>query len=152
MLPLEITQFRLNRPGLRAVLGDLETKLMEIIWIYEEDFKTQGKDFTNRELLKILNRRRKKPLVVSTVQITMTRLFKKGLVDRRLESTRGGHHYIYQSLVTKETFVRQVSEQILAHLRRCFGDTVSIDSLDAIMALISGSNSESRVKTSEVSK
>ena len=116
MLPLEIKDFHLKRLGIHSVLGDLETELMEIIWAHE-------KDFTNRELLEILNRKRKKPIATtSTVNITMTRLYKKGLVNRRLESIRGGHHYIYRATMTKEAFVHKISERILGHLQKCFGN------------------------------
>ena len=127
MVSLEITQFRLNRLGINAVLGDLEAELMDILWIHETEFINLEKDITNRELLEILNQQRKKPLVVSTVQITMTRLYKKGLVSRRLESTRGGHHYIYSTLLTKDAFVKQVNEQILTHLHKCFGDSHPVE-------------------------
>ena len=92
---------------------------MEIIW---ERKKEEEKEFTNRELLKILNRTRKKPLVVSTVNITMTRLYRKGLVDRRLESIRGGHHYLYRATMAKNRFIYRISEQILTRLQSCFGD------------------------------
>jgi len=106
---------------MHSVLGDLETELMEIIWTNEGE---EEKEFTNRELLKILNRTRKKPLVVSTVNITMTRLFRKGLVDRRLESIRGGHHYLYQATMAKNIFIDRISKLILTHLQNCFGDAI----------------------------
>ena len=117
-MPLDIKEFHLNRSGIHSILGDLETELMEIIWKSEE---VEEKEFTNRELLKILNRTRKKPLVVSTVNITMTRLYRKGLIDRRLESIRGGHHYLYRTTMTKKEFIRKINKQILTHLQNCFG-------------------------------
>lgn len=120
-MPLDIKEFHLNRSGMHSVLGDLETELMEIIWANEGE---EEKEFTNRELLKILNRTRKKPLVVSTVNITMTRLYRKGLVDRRLESIRGGHHYLYRTTMAKNIFIDKISEQILTHLQNCFGDAI----------------------------
>jgi len=132
MLTLEIKEFNLKRIGIRAVLGDLETELMEVIW-------THKKELTNRELLEILNRKRKKPLEVSTINITMTRLFKKGLVSRRLEAIRGGHHYLYRASMTKEAFVSKISEQILTHLRKCFGDKP----VKAVFATVSPLTAES---------
>lgn len=106
---------------MHSILGDLETELMEIIWAREEE---EEKEFTNQELLKILNRTRKKPLVVSTVNITMTRLYRKGLIDRRLESIRGGHHYLYRATMTKCMVVDKIGTQILTHLQNCFGAAV----------------------------
>ena len=117
-MDLDIKEFNLKRRGIQAVLGELETELMEIVWAHEIEL-------TNRDLLEILNRKRKKPLMSSTVNITMARLFKKGLVDRRLESIRGGHHYLYRATMTKEDFVRRISEQIVEHVKKCFGDTIS---------------------------
>ena len=118
---LDVKEFHLKRSGIHSILGDLETELMEIIW---ERKKEEEKEFTNRELLKILNRTRKKPLVVSTINITMTRLYRKGLIDRRLESIRGGHHYLYRATMTKSMFIDRIGEQILIHLQNCFGDAI----------------------------
>ncbi len=136
MLSLEIKEFNLKRGGIRAVLGDLETELMEVIW-------THKKELTNRELLEILNRKRKKPLEVSTVNITMARLFKKGLVNRRLEAIRGGHHYLYRTSMTKEAFVLRICEQILNHLRKSFGDKPFKAVFATVSPLTTESESES---------
>ncbi|MFX0202175.1 MAG: BlaI/MecI/CopY family transcriptional regulator [Candidatus Hodarchaeota archaeon] len=135
MLPLEIKEFNLKRVGIRAVLGDLETELMEVIWAHK-------KELTNRELLEILNRKRMKPLEVSTVNITMARLFKKGLVNRRLEAIRGGHHYLYRATMTKKAFVRRISIQILSHLQKCFGDKPFKAIVPSISVLTLDSGSE----------
>ena len=127
-MPLDVKEFHLKRSGIHSILGDLETELMEIIWAREEE----EKEFTNRELLKILNRIRKKPLVVSTVNITMTRLYRKGLIDRRLESIRGGHHYLYRATMAKNIFIERIGEQILTHLQNCFGDALLRNYLSTI--------------------
>jgi predicted transcriptional regulator len=54
----------------------------------------------------------------------MTRLYRKGLIDRRLESIRGGHHYLYRATMTKSMFIGKIGKQILMHLQNCFGAAV----------------------------
>ncbi|MFQ6123867.1 MAG: BlaI/MecI/CopY family transcriptional regulator [Candidatus Heimdallarchaeota archaeon] len=135
-MPLEIKEFNLKKIGIRAVLGDLESELMEIIW-------TRNKELTNRELLEILNRKRKKILEVSTINITMARLFKKGLVTRRLEAIRGGYHYLYRASMTKEAFISKISKKILTHLRNCFGDKPFKAGFATVSLLSAESESES---------
>ena len=116
-MPLEIKEFHLTRQGIYSVLGDLETELMEFIW-------DSTKELTNRELLEMLNKKRSKLLEVSTINITMTRLYKKRLVDRRLESIRGGHHYLYLATMTKQAFICKISQYIIKHLQNSFGDNI----------------------------
>jgi len=81
-----------------APLGRLEFELMEILW-------SRGK-CNVREAASWLER----PLAYTTVMTTLDRLYKKGLLDRRLQERA----YLYSARWTRAEWERQRAENLLA--------------------------------------
>lgn len=110
MSELDITTLYLNRPGIRAALGDLEAEIMELVWQ-----RSSGEGVTVREIWEELRPRR--PLMYTTIMNTMTRLARKGL----LEADRKEPAYVYRAAITKEGFVDRVIGEALEGLLVNFG-------------------------------
>ena len=70
---IEITTLRLDQPGIRVALGDLESDIMERVWRLESDGPVSV-----RAVWQDLYPTR--PVMYTTVMNTMTRLAKKGLL------------------------------------------------------------------------
>lgn len=54
----------------------------------------ERREGTTREVLEAVNRRGK-AVAYTTVSTILTRLFQKGVIDRRSEAFKGGERYIY---------------------------------------------------------
>ncbi|MCC7202677.1 MAG: BlaI/MecI/CopY family transcriptional regulator [Nitrospirae bacterium] len=93
------SSFKPHKAGLGRVLGDLEKQVMDVLWNREE--------ITGREVLEEIEKQR--VLAFTTVLTVMDRLLKKGLIKRK---KRGGV-FIYAPSISREEFVRQVSEEVL---------------------------------------
>jgi predicted transcriptional regulator len=105
-----ITTVRLDRPGIRAVLGDLEDEIMEVIWS-----SPSGEGVTVREVFEALYRRRR--LAYTTVMNTMARLARKGiLVAERREPA-----YFYRATLGREAFIDRFVGRVLERLLVSFG-------------------------------
>lgn len=74
------------------VLGELESKIMEIIW-------RQKGVMSVKEVAKILSKKRQ--IAYTTVMTIMSRLVKKGVLVRHLS----GLSYLYKPKVGKEQFI-----------------------------------------------
>jgi len=85
-----------SRAGLP--LGHLEFELMEILWSRGES--------NVRDVARDLGR----PLAYTTVMTTLDRLYKKGLLDRRMESRA----YLYCARMTRQEWERERAESIVA--------------------------------------
>lgn len=92
---------RIARPGQAAQplsLGRLEFDLMQILW-------TRGESNV-RDVVEQLDR----PLAYTTVMTTLDRLYKKGLLDRRMPDRA----FLYSARLTSQEWERQRAESILA--------------------------------------
>lgn len=94
-----------NREGLRMVLGDLETDVMEVIWR-----QPPGEWCTVRDVYETMLANRR--IAYTTVMNTMTRLAKKGV----LESTRRDLAYLYRPKQDREAFIHGVVGHVLERL------------------------------------
>ena len=92
------------------VLGELETQIMEIIWQSQEPVLVS-------DVIKVLSKKR--DIAYTTVMTIMGRLTDKGLLKR----TSFGKAYIYNPAYSKDTFLTNVSKQIIKNLISSFGDT-----------------------------
>ncbi|KFZ30056.1 hypothetical protein IDSA_05795 [Pseudidiomarina salinarum] len=81
-------------------LGELETLILKLIW---ESGGGSVKDVYNR--VKPL-----RALTQNTVQSTLERLYRKGLLTRKKQ----GHAFIYASKLTKEQLTAQLLTQLMA--------------------------------------
>ena len=106
----DISIFRVDRPGVRKVLGNLEADIMEIIWTYHAD-----KGTTVREVFENLYNKRR--IAYTSVMSTMTRLAKKHM----LRAEKADHAYIYFSNFTREEFIQSFVDHIMEHLLIGFG-------------------------------
>lgn len=106
----EIHTVRLDRPGIRSVLGDLEAEIMEVIWS-----RPPGEGVTVRDVFEQLYRRRR--LAYTTVMNTMARLARKGL----LVAERNEPAYVYRARLDREAFLERFVGRVLEQLLVNFG-------------------------------
>jgi predicted transcriptional regulator len=92
-----------RKKGLRKILGDLETDVMEAIW-------ARGRATVHdvQEWLAAADRE----LAYTTVMTVMSRLADKGL----LEKQKDGAAYVYVPAVSKEEFTRRTVGTVLSEL------------------------------------
>ena len=64
---------------------------------------------------------RNRSLAVTTVATILDRLFRKGIVSRRLIS-KGGPHYVYSARLTEDEFKHFVVHSVMGTLLRGFND------------------------------
>jgi predicted transcriptional regulator len=93
---------------LAAVLGPLETEVMEAVW--------DGNDVTVRDVQRVLTRQR--PVAYTTVMTTMGRLADKGFL-RRVE-VQPAHRYT--ALLSRDQYAHTTVSSILDWLVGQFGD------------------------------
>ena len=101
----DISVFRLDRPGIRKVLGDLEAEIMELVWA-----RPPGVGTTVRDVFEVLYERRH--TAYTTVMNTMTRMARKKL----LRAEKDDKAYIYYPTCTREEFVSRFVGRILEDL------------------------------------
>lgn len=106
----DITTLRLDQPGIRAALGDLESAVMELVWA-----RPRGRAVTVREVWEELYPRRQ--IMYTTVMNTMTRLAKK----RLLAAQRDGQAYRYLAPLDRDEFVDRFVGGALERLLVNFG-------------------------------
>lgn len=116
----DISVFRLDRPGIRKVLGDLEADIMELIWSRPAEQGTMVRD-----VFEVLYAQRR--IAYTTVMNTMTRLAKKHLL--RVE--RNEQAYIYYPTFTQQEFISQFVGHILDDLLVSFSGT-TLDHLQSL--------------------
>src|SRR6266581_1685779 len=87
----DITTLRLDQPGIRAALGDLEAEIMDAVWR-----RPNGVWVTVREIWDELHPQR--GIMYTTVMNTMTRLARK----RLLVAERRGKAFAYRPALSRE--------------------------------------------------
>lgn len=110
MAELDIATLHLDRPGIRAALGDLEASIMERVWR-----RPDGQGVTVREIWEELHAERS--LMYTTVMNTMTRLARKGL----LVAERKEPAFVYRAALTRDAFVDRFVGGALERLLVNFG-------------------------------
>jgi predicted transcriptional regulator len=104
--------------GVRSVLGELETAVMEELW--------QRAEQTVSEVEQRLQRQR--TIAHTTVLTTLDRLHRKGYLARE----RQGKAFVYAARFTREEFERAMAEEVLGGLLGQF----SVPALSAFVDLI----------------
>lgn len=66
---------------------------------------------------------RRSGVALTSVAVTLDRLYKKGLVDRRIEKGRGGLRYVYKLRQNREEFERSLVATTVDKLLDKFGST-----------------------------
>lgn len=95
-----------NKKGLRKILGDLETQIMEIAWVKGE--------VTVKQVHERLQSKRE--LAYTTVMTVMSRLAEKGLLKR----VREGAAYVYRPTSGREEFTQTSVKKVMQELLRDF--------------------------------
>ena len=101
----DITTLRLDQPGIRAALGDLEAEIMDAVWR-----RPNGVWVTVREIWDELHPQR--GIMYTTVMNTMTRLARK----RLLVAERRGKAFAYRPALSREAFVDHFVGEAIEHL------------------------------------
>ena len=96
-----------------AVLSPLESDVLKILWL--------NKKLRVREIYNKLKNKRK--VALTSIAVILDRLHERSLVNRTLETTRGGIRYIYSAKKDKEQFERSIVKKTINSLINKFGDT-----------------------------
>lgn len=94
--------FNLRKKGLKRVLGELETAILERIWGRE--------NVAVRDIFNEL--RQERDIAYTTVMTTMDRLWKKGLLIRE----RNGNAYLYSPVYSKKSLIQKCINQVLDNI------------------------------------
>ncbi len=95
-----------------GVLSPLEADVLEMLW--------PGKRMRVREIYQLLRKSGKKAALTS-VAVTLDRLFEKGIVDRTIETARGGLRYVYFPKKDRKQFEESIVEETINKLITKFG-------------------------------
>ena len=97
--------------GLSPFLSPLEISILSCLW------KQDG--LKVRQIHAMLGAKRSVP--VSSIAVTLDRLYKNKIVKRKIESGRGGMHYIYSTKLSKSDFEQHIVEKTVNNLISSFG-------------------------------
>lgn len=114
-----VSQYNIEGKQLEAFLGPLEASILETIWC------TKKRPLTVREVLEVL--KKKKPVAYTTIMNTMDRLYEKGLLDRKIEKSKGGAYlyYVYWPKLEEANFKEAAVRQVLGSLIDNFDELVT---------------------------
>ncbi len=118
-----------RKRGLRRLLGDLESEVMEIVW------KSAG-PVTVRQVHQAISRQRE--LAYTTVMTVMGRLAEKGLLTRR---EGDGPALVYEPALSREDFLLGATKSILKALLTDF----SAPTMTQLVELL-GDQSDERIE------
>ncbi len=104
------------RGGGLDVLSPLEGDVLEHLW--------PDKRLRVRDIYQLL-RQKKKKAALTSVAVTLDRLFERGVVERQIEPARGGLRYVYSPKKDRLQFEKSVVEEAVNKLIDKFG-TVAI--------------------------
>ncbi len=112
------TVFRPEGKGLRKVFGDLEAEIMEVIW-------ARGRA-TVADVHKVLEGQR--GIAYTTIKTVMGRLAEKG----HLRRTSADRAHVFTPTMSRDAFLRDVSDAILEGLFSEFGQPIAAHLLESI--------------------
>lgn len=114
-----IPAFRLDHTGLARLFGELEARVMEVIW--------QLREATVSDVLARLG----DEYHYNTVMTVMSRLTDKGILTRRRE----GRAHVYAPVEDRDVFLARVSRDVAEGLLREFGSLAIAQFVDAADAI-----------------
>lgn len=95
-----------------GVLSPLENDVLNELW--------PDKKLRVRDIYQKLRKQRK--VALTSVAVILDRLFEGGIVNRQIESARGGLRYVYFPKQDKKQFEKSIVEQTVNKLIANFGD------------------------------
>lgn len=96
-----------------SVLSPLEADILKIMW--------PDKKMKVRQVYEKLKPKRK--VALTSIAVILDRLYDKKVVDRKVETGRGGLRYIYYPRQNKAEFEKSVVENTVNKLIQRFGST-----------------------------
>ena len=110
---MEIDKINLERTGLNSLFSELESDILNNLWL--------RKSATVREVFTKIKREHK--IAYPTVVVTLDRLYEKGLVDRTVQTCRGGLRYAYVPKVSRQELAEKLTDKMFVFLKRSFGES-----------------------------
>lgn len=107
-----INKLRFEKKGAESMLSPLECDALNVLWPLKEA--------RVREIHKKLKAQRKK-VALTSVAVILDRLHSKGIVARKVGTGRGGEHYVYSPVTSREGFEKSVVECTVNKLIDSFG-------------------------------
>ncbi len=95
------------------ILSPLEIDTLKILW--------PNRKMKVRQIYELLKPRRQ--VALTSVAVILDRLHEKGIVDREIETGRGGLRYLYFPKKNKKQFEKSVVEDTVNKLINKFGKT-----------------------------
>jgi predicted transcriptional regulator len=92
-----------------TVLSPLESDVLSRLW--------EGDEMTVRDIHKHLRGK----CALTSVAVSLDRLFQKKLVSRKIDKGKGGIHYIYTARLNKAEFEKSIVSQAVDKLVERFG-------------------------------
>ncbi|MBI4439958.1 BlaI/MecI/CopY family transcriptional regulator [Candidatus Woesearchaeota archaeon] len=99
--------------SLGKILSPLESDVLSVIW--------PSKKMKVREVYSVLKPKRK--VALSSVAVILDRLYEKSIVDREIQTCRGGLRYLYFPKKDRKEFEKSVVESTVNALIERFGKT-----------------------------
>lgn len=115
---MEIRRFDLDAQGLARVVGELEARILEVVW-------ARG-TVTVREVTEALGPSSHH----KTIMTIMNRMVEKGLLNR--QALGQGRTFTYNAASDRETFMSQVVSRVIAGLMTDFGQPTMAHFVDGI--------------------
>lgn len=106
---------------LAKTLGELEQRVMEIVW--------RNKESVVRDIFQEL--RKKRSIAYTTVATILQRLFNKDIVGRKTE--KNGYRYFPK--VSKEFYAKSLTKSFVKKLEKSFGDVAISSFAEGIESL-----------------
>lgn len=110
--------FNPDKKGLRKILGELETDIMELVW--------ERGEATVRDIHDRLQHDRK--IAYTTVMTVMSRLSDKGLLEKRKE----GAAHVYRPIHSRSEFTKTTVKKVISELLSDFSSPTIAGFLDSI--------------------
>lgn len=111
-------KFRPNKPGIQAVLGELESQIMNWLW--------RNGEGTVRDVQNGLNAEPEP--AYTTIMTVMSRLAQKGLLTK----TKRSHAFLYRPAMTKPQFQKNLMRKVMGSLLDSFGTPALSHFVDAV--------------------
>jgi len=109
---LKLANLRPHQRDLKFALGDLEAIVLRELW--ESKTPLSVKEFQ-------VQIARVRPVAVTTVATILDRLYRKGIVQRKLVR-EGGPHYVYSPKFTEDQFKHEIVDNVMGTLLHSFND------------------------------
>src|SRR3989338_5358290 len=108
---MKIKKIKMDK--IKSILSPLEQDVLQYLW--------PNKTMRVREIYQLLSPKRK--VALSSIAVILDRLHEKGIVDRKVETARGGLRYLYYPKQDKKTFEKSVIDNAVNKLIDKFGVT-----------------------------